>query len=218
VNGKLLLRDLGLGTREELNKLVQRVFLSSLVDAPRAVLFSVVEQGAECSRICARVGEVLASQVPGSVCLVDANLRAPSLHQIFELDGSCGLQQAVTQPGPVRRFAQQIDSMNLWVLPSGSGTSDPHGLLVSVPFVSRLRELRAEFDYVLINTAPLSLHADAVFGQVADGIVLVLEANSTRRELAKRVKESLEAANLRLLGAVLNKRSFPLLEKIYGRR
>ena len=219
VNGKRLLPDVDPRIRGELIKLVQRVFLSPLVDAPRAVLFSAVEHGAGCSRICVWAGEALAAQVPGSVCLVDADLRSPSLHQLFQLDDTCGLNQAVTQPGPIRKFVQQISHTNLWVLPSGSRTSDPHMLLVSDPFVSRLRELCAQFDYVLINTAPIGLYSDAtVLGQLADGIVLVLEANSTRRELAKRVKDSLEAANLGLLGAVLNKRSFPLLEKIYRQR
>jgi Mrp family chromosome partitioning ATPase len=54
-------------------------------------------------------------------------------------------------------------------------------------------------------------------GKLADGFVLVLEANSTRREAAMRVTESLSQAQIRVLGAVLNKRTFPIPESLYRR-
>jgi len=77
-------------------------------------------------------------------------------------------------------------------------------------------ELRSEFDYVLVDVPPIIQYADAtLLGQLADGIVLILEANSTRRETMRKAKESLEAASLRLLGAVLNKRTFPIPEFLY---
>ena len=80
----------------------------------------------------------------------------------------------------------------------------------------RLSELRREFDYVLIDSAPLSTYADGVvLGQLADGLVLVLEANSTRREVAARVTENLRNAQIRILGAVLNKRTFPVPQPVY---
>jgi Mrp family chromosome partitioning ATPase len=56
-----------------------------------------------------------------------------------------------------------------------------------------------------------------MIGRLADGVVLVIEAHATRREAARKVKESLEAANVRLLGAVLNKRTFPIPEVLYNR-
>jgi len=79
-----------------------------------------------------------------------------------------------------------------------------------------MTELRTAFDYVLIDAPPVSPYTDAsLLGQLADGVVLVLEANSTRRETAREAKQSLEAANSRVLAAVLNKRTFPLPDFIY---
>jgi Mrp family chromosome partitioning ATPase len=64
----------------------------------------------------------------------------------------------------------------------------------------------------------MSRYADAMaLGKLADGLVLVLEANSTRREAAMRVTESLSQAQIRVLGAVLNKRTFPIPESLYRR-
>ena len=54
-------------------------------------------------------------------------------------------------------------------------------------------------------------------GQIADGLVLVLEANATRRESALRIAETLRATQIRVLGAVLNKRTFPIPEGLYNR-
>ena len=73
--------------------------------------------------------------------------------------------------------------------------------------------MREEFDYVLIDTPPLNQYDDAVvLGQFADGLVLVLEANATRREPALRVVENLRAAQVQVLGAVLNKRTSRFLK------
>src|SRR5215831_19866428 len=65
---------------EEISALAQQVFLLPGTNAPRTVVFASSEQGTGCTWVCAHVGEVLASRVAGSVCLVDANLRDPSLH------------------------------------------------------------------------------------------------------------------------------------------
>jgi Mrp family chromosome partitioning ATPase len=82
----------------------------------------------------------------------------------------------------------------------------------------RIAELRSAFDYVLIDAPPLNSYADAmVFGRLTDGVVLVLEANATRREAAVRVTESLQATRIPVLGAVLNKRTFPIPSALYKR-
>jgi Mrp family chromosome partitioning ATPase len=82
----------------------------------------------------------------------------------------------------------------------------------------RITELRAAFRYVIIYAGPLRLETSAMLiSRWTDGVVLVVEANSTRRETAKRVKESLQAANVSLLGVVLNNRTFPIPEAIYSR-
>jgi Mrp family chromosome partitioning ATPase len=81
---------------------------------------------------------------------------------------------------------------------------------------ARFLELRKEFEYVLVDVPPVALDStSALLAPFTDGVVLVVEANSTRREVARRVKESLESAHVRLLGAVLNNRTFPIPEIIY---
>ena len=69
---------------------------------------------------------------------------------------------------------------------------------------ARFAELRDEFNYILISAPPLTRETEAtLMGQLADGIVLIVEANQTRRESVRRAKERLESAQVQLLGAVL---------------
>lgn len=206
-------------TREETLKLVQNVFLLKGDEAPRVVIFAGIDPGNGCSSVCAHVADVLASQKLGSVCIVDANLRTPALPEIYGVNNHYGLTDALSRKGSIRDFTKIVRSDNLWLLSCGSLTPDSNespAMLNSETMKTRINELRREFDYVLIDSAPLNTYADGVvLGQLTDGLVLVLEANSTRREAAARVADSLRAAQVRILGAVLNKRTFPIPESVY---
>src|SRR5581483_2103798 len=203
---------------EEVLKLVQRVFRSSNPDAPRTVAFSGVDHGDGCSWITANAALTLAAQTSSSICVVDANLRTPSLHRFFEIHNRFGLVDAIAQSAPVRDFAQQVSGSNLWVLTCGSASGKmAANALSSEALRARMTELRSEFDYVLIDTPPANLYADCLtLGRLADGTILVLQSNASRREAALKAKESFENAHVRLLGAVLNKRTFPIPQNLYN--
>jgi Mrp family chromosome partitioning ATPase len=204
--------------REEALRLVQRVFLLQTQDPPHLVVFAAIDKGSGCSEICARVAETLVNNVSGSICLVEANFRSPSLPEMFGTTNHFGLTEALLREGPIRSFAKPLGNKNLWLLSCGSLAVDSANLLNSERIKARFQELREEFDYVLIDAPPMSRYADAMaLGKLADGLVLVLEANSTRREAAMRVTESLSQAQIRVLGAVLNKRTFPIPESLYRR-
>ncbi len=76
---------------------------------------------------------------------------------------------------------------------------------------ARLAELRLEFDYTVLQGPAAGAGSEAaLLGATCDGMVLVLQANATRRATAQRVKETLHSANARLLGTVLSERTFPI--------
>ena len=208
--------DLGQMAREESLKLVQRVFLLQAEARPHTVLFAGIELGDGCSRICANTAKTLARNISGPVCLVDANLRSPSLAQFFGVSNHHGLSDALRQQGTIRDFTQRLRPDNLWLLSCGSCATDSPSLLSSDRLKALLAQSRKEFDYVLINVPAVTLDgAASLWGPLVDGVILVVEANLTRREVARKTKESLESANVRLLGAVLNNRTFPIPETIY---
>jgi Mrp family chromosome partitioning ATPase len=209
--------DLAERTKHEEIKLVQRVFLAPGLEARRAVLFAGVERDNGCARICIQAGQTLARLAPQSVGIVDANVRSPVLHEMFERDDHDRLAAAVGHPGAGRTFARRLAPDNLWLLPSDSSSaSDPDLLLTADRARASLQLLSAQFDRLIVNAPPINLYAESLaLSQFVDGVVLVLEANITRREIVRNVKTHLEDLNVPLLGIVLNNRTFPIPEAVY---
>jgi Mrp family chromosome partitioning ATPase len=177
--------------KDEMTKLVQRLFLVPGMDAPRVIVVSGTESGSGCSWVCARMAEVLASQVSSSVCVVDANLSAPGLHTQFQTENIQGLTDALHDPESIRRFARPFGRDNLYLITSGADSADRPALINSDRMRMRMLELRQEFHYVLIDAPAINTANDGiVLGRVADGVVM---------------------------GAVLNQRTFPIPQGIYNR-
>ena len=201
----------------EITKLVQRLFLQAGKESgPKVVSFSGIARDDRSSWICARAGEILAEQADTSVCMVEANFWSPQLHIHSSAANRIGFAEALTTKGPIQNFAVQLGAQNLWLVPSGQVKP---GFYPSMErFRDRFAELRELFDYILVSAPALSRETEATFmGQLADGVVLVVEANQNRRETVRRAKEQLESAKVQLIGAVLDQRTFPIPDKIYQR-
>ena len=154
---------------QHLAGLVQHLFLET--DAPaRAVMFMAVDRGRDTALLPAAAAEILAAQVSGRICLVDANVLAPSLHQHYDVLNEQGLVTALSDDAPVRgsaRLLAQGPESSLWLVPSGTTTVDAVGagavgaagsvqsLFTAPSSVSRIRELIAAFDYVVIEGPPV---------------------------------------------------------------
>lgn len=217
---------------EELTKLVRGVFLEDVAESDRAisnraitnrtitnrtisnraVVLASSESGNGCSWICARAGELLASQVPGRVCLVDANFGRATLHEHFGVPNCHGLSDALRQEGSIGGYVSQLSRGNLALVSAGSDISadrshrgPDRNLAASERMRQRLEELRAEFDYILIDGASLDAGDESIdLAKMTDGIVLVLKTHSTRKERTRSRVQDLKSAGVRILGAVLN--------------
>jgi Mrp family chromosome partitioning ATPase len=179
----------------------------------KAVVFAAVDSCSG-SPICGIAAQLLAEKVSDSVCLVQANSGTPLLPRVSAGNNHQGRGDSLRPEAAVRSFAKQRGPDNLWLL----SLDDSLNLLNSDRMQQGMERLRKEFSYVVIDAPPLNVCADGMMmGRLTDGVVLVLEANATRREGALRVAESLRAANVPLLGAVLNNRTFPIPAAIYER-
>jgi Mrp family chromosome partitioning ATPase len=201
------------GHAPEIVRLVHSLFLSGGTGAPHRVLFCGFDAGDASGRVCVDVAEALARELAASVCIVDVKLAAPSLHHYFTLD-----EIARTHGNGAGEFRARQLSNNLWFVAPEELQMNGDSAAGAEPVRSRLREIGKQFEYVLIAAEPIGQGTNvAVLGSVTDGVVLVLEANKTRRAAALSAKEALEAAGVRLLGTVLNNRTFPIPEKLYRR-
>jgi capsular exopolysaccharide synthesis family protein len=144
----------------------------------------------------------LASSVEGRVLLVDCDLRRPQVHDRLGLKDAAGFSDllAVTDRD-VRPFVSKVG--NLYVMPGGTRLSDPVGMLSMRRTREILARLREEYEFIVLDSPPIVPIADSHFlAGLADGVMLVIRARQTRRELLQRAVESLGATNI--LGVVLN--------------
>lgn len=148
------------------------------------------------------------------VLLVDADMRRPRIHSIFNLCNDWGLSDLLEGDGPapgapLDAVARPTQIPNLWVLPSGPGTAVISRLLYSPTLDKLLLQLRGMFDLILVDSPPLDYYSDArVFGHVSDGVVLVVRANKTCRETLRTACARLVQDGIPILGTVLNDWSF----------
>ncbi|PYY05541.1 MAG: hypothetical protein DMG64_02910 [Acidobacteria bacterium] len=180
-------------------------------------MFTALDAGSGATCLCARAGELLASKTTSSVCLVDANLRHPALHQALGIENQAGLVDALLEAGTIKSYARPLDKERLWLITAGTEVPDAHTLLASDRLAGYISELRQNFDYVLIDSPAASLYTDSlVLGAIADGVALVLKANVSRRATASKIVGDFAGTGIRVLGAVLNQRTFPVPSAIYS--
>lgn len=201
---------------DEALQLVNQVFLPRSEQAPRVVVFAGVDDSNGCNQISTSVAEILAADDERSVCLVDANFRSPAASGLAAATYGYGLTEALVSKTPIRSFFRPLDVRgNLWTLSHGPLNSGSPGMLTSGSLRERIDELRAGFDFVIIDTAPLRHYSDAIaLAQLADGLVLIVEAGSTRRDETAKAVASLRASRVAILAAVLNNSVSPVPQKI----
>jgi capsular exopolysaccharide synthesis family protein len=145
------------------------------------------------------------------VLLVDADLRHPSLHNIFQKSNDRGLTSVVvgSEPNPKLAFDELPQSTwipNLFLIPSGPGAPSINSILRSGRLGEFLRRARQEFDYVLIDTPPTSLFSDArLLGRIADAVVLVCDVDKTSRDEVELAYRQLREDGAFVLGAIRNR-------------
>lgn len=212
VRGKDALLNSNKTRPDEIFQLVQRIFLSTNGNGPRQVVFCGVDSENGSSSVCARAGRILAANSSLSVCLVDANIVSPRLSGIFGVNTTMPF---LSLDDSLIEQCVRVDG-NLWL--GGSNILADNGLVLlsADRLKERIGQLLDLFGYVLIDSPGANVGGDAqVLGQIADAAVLVIEANSTRRMAARKAKEALDSADVRLLGTVLHNRSFPIPEGLY---
>jgi hypothetical protein len=189
--------------REQIRGMVQRVFFTGGSQPVRQVVFSAVGSDTDVANICDHVGQALALETRAHVAIVGREHRAGEI--------------VPGRNGAIKSWSTQA-GVNLWRVPGFSRSECGGESGTGLYWLSRLADLRNEFEYAVIHGPAAGMSSEAaLLGQLTDGIILVLEAHSTRRATARKIKETLEGAQSRILGTVLSERRFPVPERIYHR-
>jgi protein-tyrosine kinase len=176
---------------------------SSLDKPLRTLLVTGVDAGEGKSTTLANLAVVMA-QGGKRVVAVDCDLRRPTLHKVFGLSGEPGLTTAILDKAE-QVASQKTAVEGLSLVASGPLPPNPSELLGSRRFGEILDALVKEADIVLLDAPPIMAVSDAaVLASRVDGVLLVVSAGKTKRELARRAKSLLEKVNANILGVVLN--------------
>jgi polysaccharide biosynthesis transport protein len=140
------------------------------------------------------------------VLLVDADMRRPRQHEVLSVSREPGLSSVLAGRAPLASaiLATALDRLSL--LPAGPQPPNPTELLDRNRFRLLLDSLDGQFDWVVIDSAPVLAVADAaVIARDVSGVVFVACADQTRRDAAQEAVQQLRATSANLIGAVLNR-------------
>lgn len=144
-------------------------------------------------------------QLEKKVLLIDADLRKPRLHKIFEARNKIGLSNCLTGISTVEDAIQKTSVENLWLLPSGLHPPNPAELINSQKMKEVIKNVKKEFDVVFIDAPPVLAVIDPIIiASLVDAVVFVLkEGKTSRKPLVKAVNE-LNKAKANIIGVVFN--------------
>jgi capsular exopolysaccharide synthesis family protein len=175
------------------------------VDAhPRVIAITSSVPGEGKTMVAINLASTLA-EAGFTVCLVDADLRRPTIAKLLGLPSPVGLTNVLIQQIDLLQALQDAGS-NLFVLSSGPTPPNPSEVLASTYVREVIRSLLERVDYVIVDTAPLLPVADgSEVAALADGSLLVARHKLTTEPQVKRAIGSLERVDAKLLGVVLNR-------------
>jgi len=141
-----------------------------------------------------------------SVLIIDADLRNPTQHKLFELSNLEGLSSFLVQDQDSQVFIKETAIPGVSVLTGGPIPPNPAELVGSKRMKKLIEDVSERFDVVLLDTPPIIAVTDAaILAQEVDGVILVLASGEVNKDYAQRAKEQLDKVGAKILGAVLNK-------------
>ncbi|HEX8149728.1 MAG TPA: polysaccharide biosynthesis tyrosine autokinase [Pyrinomonadaceae bacterium] len=183
------------------------VLLSTPGRAPKTLLVtsSVPSEG----KTTTAVNTALSlAQTGASVLIIDADMRRPRLHTIFEVANGRGLSTILSDDmseAEVLSMIHQQEGTGLNILTSGAVPPNPAELIGSEQMRALIRTLEGTFTHIVIDTPPVGSFTDGVLAStLVDGVLLVVHSGKTSRGVARRTKQLLQDVGAKVFGVILN--------------
>ena len=171
---------------------------------PRALLFTSAEAGVGKSVSVGNLALAMSECDDVKVCLVDADLRAAGLSELFGVDDRPGLAEILLERCEPESVLFPTGRANLAVLPAGKPGLDPSLALASTHLPELVAWLKRRFQYVILDCAPVLLFSDAgELGKVSDGSILTVSIGGTMKSEADRALAQLRAAGATVIGTLV---------------
>jgi len=151
---------------------------------------------------------VALAQSDKRVLLIDGDLRMPQIHVIFDINKrQPGLSNMLVDDLPIEVVVNKIPNLEkLEIVIAGNKQVSPTELLNSDSFENLIIKCREEYDFILIDAPPVLSFADAsIVSRVVDGVLLVVEAQETKKAMVVEAKKTLDKVGATIIGVVMTK-------------
>jgi capsular exopolysaccharide synthesis family protein len=199
--------DLGDDARLEYERL-QVWITNRSPDSPpiQGVLVASCQPGNGATTTAVGLAATLARRPGARVLIVDANLRAPSLHRLLGVQHRRGLRELLNNGSASADYVQPTGRPNLFVLPSGLTSRSAPEIFSPASLARLVAHLKSGFDFIVFDASPFLQCPDAyAVAPHVDAVLLVVEADRTLVDDARRVVRELERSGVRAAGVVLNR-------------
>lgn len=150
------------------------------------------------------------------VLMVDADLRRGQIANYLGVKQPTGFSEYLSNKCELKDIVFNISIDNLTFVPCGDVPENPAELLASDRMKTFIKDMRQEFDYVIIDTPPIVPVTDAgIVGSMVDGSILVIRAGKTQRGIVRHAEALLNQSHARLIGHVLTGIEYHLPEYLY---
>ncbi len=217
---RVLLRGMDENFRRSLLNLKNAIDSAMKDKESRVILFTSAVKGEGKTTIVASLARILALGESDKILVVDCSVRNPELHRLFGVGNERGMVEYLDGKAQVGDIVQSVDRGILDLVTAGtSGDIDlTQPLFNSERFGVFLRETAEKYDYVLIDSsAILEAPETPIIGSHVDGVVMVVHAAKTRREIIRRAMLMIEKLDGTFIGTVLNRKKYYIPEFIYRR-
>lgn len=190
---------------EAYQSIVAAIRFSTDHGAPSSIAVTSTREEEGKTTTAVAIARILSS-TGARVLLIDADLRRPSIHRMFDLSRETGLSDVLTGHARWDESLHETAQERLFVIPAGKIPPSPATLLATGAFGQIIKDAAKHFDHIVVDCPPLLGLADAtLISAVVEGTVFVMEAGRTRASDARRAVDRLTAVQSRITGAVLTK-------------
>jgi len=155
--------------------------------------------------VAAQLAVSIARATGEPTLLIDADIRSPDVHEIFQISNDVGLANILEGNSPLDECVNREWSELVHVLAAGRASANPHRLINSQRFRQLLQEARAKYNHIIIDTPPILLASESLaIAKEADGTLLCTMRDFSRESQVNSAAARLEAVGARTLGAVLS--------------
>ena len=148
---------------------------------------------------------ITVAQASTKTIILDCDIRKPRIHTKFGLTNEIGMSNVLSGLASLEEAVRPTGKENLWTITSGVLPPNPAELLASEAMAELIKRLKESFEYIVIDSTPVNIVADALsLTKIADGVVVVAKQNSTTHPYLKEALSKLEFVDAAVLGIVLN--------------